>query len=125
MRREYSIKTVNRYRRKLQVQRNISMLIVSIITTVVLCVFAISISTQASGLERTAQYKYYKSIEVSKGDTLWSIAAENFDTEHYKNIQEYVKEIKEMNAMKSDHIMSGSCLIIPYYAPDDLVHLAY
>jgi LysM repeat protein len=101
------------------------MLIVSIITTVVLCVFAISISTQASGLERTAQYKYYKSIEVSKGDTLWSIAAENFDTEHYKNIQEYVKEIKEMNAMKSDHIMSGSCLIIPYYAPDDLVHLAY
>ncbi len=125
MRREYSIKTVNRYRRKLQVQRNISMLIVSIITVVALSIFAISISTQASGLERTARHKYYKSIEVSKGDTLWSIAAENFDMEHYKNIQEYVKEIKEMNAMKSDHIMSGSCLIIPYYAPDDLVHLAY
>ncbi len=117
MRREYSINTINRYRRKLQVQRNISMLIVSIITAVVLCVFAISISTQASGLERSVQYKYYKSIEVSKGDTLWSIAAENFDMKHYQNIQEYVKEIKEMNAIKSDHIVSGSCLIIPYYAP--------
>ncbi len=122
MRREYSINTINRYRRKLQVQRNISMLIVSIITAVVLCVFAISISTQASGLERSVQYKYYKSIEVSKGDTLWSIAAENFDMKHYQNIQEYVKEIKEMNAIKSDHIVSGSCLIIPYYAPNDLVH---
>lgn len=125
MRKGYSINTVNRRKRQLQVKRNIGMLVVSIITAVVLCVFAISISTQASGLERTAQYKYYKSIEVSNGDTLWSIAAENFDTEHYKNIQEYVKEIKEMNAMKSDHIMSGSCLIIPYYAPDDLVHSAY
>ena len=125
MRKGYFINTVSRRRRQLQVKRNIGMLIVSIITVVVLSVFAISISTQASGLERTAQYKYYKSIEVSKGDTLWSIAAENFDMEHYKNIQEYVKEIKEMNAMKSDHIVSGSCLIIPYYAPDDLVHLAY
>lgn len=125
MRKGCSINTVSRRRRQLQVKRNIGMLIVSIITVVVLSVFAISISTQASGLERTAQHKYYKSIEVSKGDTLWSIAAENFDTEHYKNIQEYVKEIKEMNAMKSDHIVSGSCLIIPYYAPDDLVYSAY
>lgn len=122
MRKSYSVNMVNRRRHRLLVQRNIGMLIASIIAVVVLSVFAISISTQASGLERATQYKYYKSIEVFKGDTLWSIAKENFDSEHYKNIPEYVKEIKEMNAMKSDHIVSGSCLIIPYYVSEDLIH---
>ena len=118
MRISYSAKSINRRRRQLQVRRNICMLILSIMAVVMLSLFVISISTQASDLERTANYKYYKSIEVEKGDTLWSIAKENIDADHYKSVQEYVNEIKAMNSIKSDHIVAGSCLIIPYYSAD-------
>ena len=116
MKKRYSTNSISRRRRQLQVRRNICMLVLSIMAVVLLSVFVISISTQASDLKHTAKYKYYKSIKVSKGDTLWSIAKENIDADHYKNVQEYVNEIKTMNSIKSDHIVSGSSLIIPYYS---------
>lgn len=118
MKQHFSTNTISRRRRQRQVRKNIYMLALSIIPIILLSVFVISISTQASDLEQHTKYKYYKSIEISKGDTLWSIANENIDTDHYKSVQEYVNEIKEMNSMKSDHIISGSCLIIPYYSSD-------
>lgn len=114
----YSINAAGRRRRQIQVYRNICMLVLSITAVVVLSVFLISISTQAHELEHATAYKYYKSIEIAKGDTLWSIAKDNIDTRHYKNVQEYIDEIKTMNAMKSDHIVSGNYIIIPYYSSD-------
>lgn len=112
---QYSRKTINRRRRQLQVRRNICLLILSIAAVAVLSAFAVSISSQASELEHTAEQKYYKSIEIAKGDTLWSIAKENMDKAHYHNVSEYVKEVKTMNAIKSDSIVAGSYIIIPYY----------
>lgn len=118
MRNRYSKNSMNRRRRQLQVRRNICMLALSVMAVVLLSIFMISISTQASGLgHNTAPYKYYKSIEVSKGDTLWSIAKEHIDTDYYETVSDYVNEIKTMNAIKSDHIVAGSSLIIPYYSP--------
>lgn len=114
----YSVKAINRRRRQLQVRRNIFILILSIAAAVVFSAFLVSISTQASELDHAAEYKYYKSIEVTKGDTLWSIAKENMDKDHYKNVSEYVNEVKTMNAMKSDSIVSGSYIIIPYYSSE-------
>lgn len=118
MKKQYSINSISKRRRQLQVYRNICMLVLSIAAVTVLSAFLISISTQASELDQTAEYKYYKSIEIAKGDTLWSIAKENMDTKHYKNISEYVNEVKTMNSMKSDHIVSGNYIIIPYYSSD-------
>lgn len=118
MRNQYATNTISRRKRQIQVRKNSCMLVLSIMTVILLSVLVRSISTQASDLEHQASYKCYKSIEISKGDTLWSIANEHIDTNHYKSVQEYVDEIKEMNAIKSDHIVSGSCLIIPYYSSD-------
>lgn len=118
MKKHYYTNTISQRRRQLQVRKNICMLVLSIMAVVLLSVFIISFSTQASDLEHHTKYKYYKSIEISKGDTLWSIANENIDANYYKSVQEYVDEIKEMNSMKSDHIVAGSCLIIPYYSSD-------
>lgn len=66
----------------------------------------------------SAPNKYFKSVQIEKGDTLWSIAKENMDTEHYKNISEYVKEIKKINALVSDRVTAGNYIIIPYYSTD-------
>lgn len=63
----------------------------------------------------TVNEKYFKCIYISADDTLWSIAEENM-TEEYDSINEYIKEVKEINNLSSDKIYCGATLIIPYYA---------
>lgn len=70
--------------------------------------------SKASGKDGTS-YKYYKSITIENGDTLWSIAQEYMDAEHYDSINEYINEIRRMNALNNDDITYGRHLIVPYY----------
>lgn len=105
-------------KRKLQVRRNIFILVMSIAAAVVCASFMASFSAQARGNYNAPECKYYKSIEISKGDTLWSIAEEHIDKSRYKNVSEYINEVKAMNSIASDNIVSGSHIIIPYYAAD-------
>ena len=58
-------------------------------------------------------YKYYKSIEIQPGDTLWDIA-ESTMTSEYDSVQEYVQVLKEMNNLDSDDIQAGQYLMIAY-----------
>lgn len=60
-------------------------------------------------------YKYYTSIEVTSGDTLWSIANKYAD-EEYVSVQEYIEDLKYMNNMTSDTIIEGHYLTIAYYS---------
>ena len=61
-------------------------------------------------------HKYYTNIQIRKGDTLWSIADEYMDDEHYKNRQEYILEVMRMNHMTDSRLTAGKRLIVPYYA---------
>lgn len=110
-------KSIRRRKRKLKLQarRNILILALSIAAAVVCAAFMASFSAQARGLNNPPNHKYYKSIEISKGDTLWSIAEEHSDKSHYQNIFEYIDEVKAMNSMETDNIVSGRYIIIPYY----------
>ena len=58
-------------------------------------------------------YKYYKSIEIQPGDTLWDIA-ESTMTSEYDSVQEYVQVLKDMNNLGSDDIQAGQYLMIAY-----------
>lgn len=62
-------------------------------------------------------YKYYTSVEIKNGDTLWDIASE-YVTEEYDSLQEYVTEVKSLNRMQGDSIRSGQFLIVPYYSSE-------
>ena len=55
-------------------------------------------------------------IEISEGDTLWSIA-DTYISEEYSSVDEYVKEVKELNNLSSDKIFCGATLVVPYFAP--------
>lgn len=62
----------------------------------------------------TEKEKYYTSIEIQPGDSLWSIASE-YMSEEYESVQEYIEDIKELNGMGTDEIHAGKFIIIPYY----------
>lgn len=55
--------------------------------------------------------KYYKSIQIQSGDTLWNIAEEH-KTAEYDSVSEYISDLKQINNLSSDQIQSGQHLII-------------
>lgn len=109
---------MNRQRRQKQVRRNIIALMMSVFMVIAVSIFLISFSTEANDMEHQPSYKYYKSIEVANGDTLWSIAKNNIDANYYKSTYEYVAEVKRMNSLTSDNIVAGNHIIIPYYSTE-------
>lgn len=61
------------------------------------------------------QYKYYKSITIEQGDSLWSIAQEYCSDNAYQDIQEYIDELVQLNGLTSMTIHEGQHLIVAYY----------
>lgn len=68
--------------------------------------------------EKQSLCKYYKSIEVASGDTLWTIADKYFTSE-YDSKAEYIEEVLEINQMDSTDLYADQKLIVPYYAYTD------
>lgn len=109
---------INRQRRLNQIKLHTLALAISIIIVITLSILLISFSTEANDRVHQPSCKYYKSIEITNGDTLWSIANDHFDSAYYKNTREYVSEIKKVNNLASDEIVAGSYIIIPYYSAE-------
>lgn len=72
-------------------------------------------STKAQAAPAEPSYKYYTSIQVQKGDTLWNIASEHISGE-YASMTDYIEEICEINHVSDSDIHSGQYLTIPYYS---------
>lgn len=63
--------------------------------------------------------KYYTTIEIESGDTLWSIAQE-YRTSEYRSLQAYIDEVKQINGLAGDNITTGCYLTVPYYAVEPM-----
>lgn len=59
--------------------------------------------------------KRFYNYTVVSGDSLWTIAEQNMDYDHYDNIYEYMNDLKKMNHLSSDNITIGQNLLITYY----------
>ena len=108
------------YRRKIRRQREIRRnILLALAVAAVLMIFAFSYHTLTSAASTNTDnisYKYFTSIQVEAGDTLWSIAEEYADEFHYASNKEYINEVKMMNKLGNDEIVSGQYLVIPYYS---------
>lgn len=60
------------------------------------------------------EQKFYKSIEIKEGDTLWGIAKEYRDDD-YDSIYDYIDEVMSINGLTSDQIHAGQYLTVAYY----------
>ena len=87
-----------------------------VVISVIVCVILFANKNQVQAVEGTDTVplkKYYKTITIQPGDTLWSIAGE------YKtagcSTKEYVEELMLMNDLHNDNITSGQKLLITYF----------
>lgn len=58
--------------------------------------------------------RYYKSIEIQSGDTLWDIAAE-YTSGNPQEISRYVGTLMKINGLATDQIQEGQYLTVVYY----------
>lgn len=85
--------------------------------TAVLIMMTVCLSASSVVLAKNKKeeqiYRYYASIEIKPGDSLWSIACEYcFDMD--MSVNDYIQEIKTLNHLSSDAITSGQYLTIMY-----------
>lgn len=77
-------------------------------------VLALLISGMFSKAKAADNYKkYYKYIEVESGDTLYAYS--QIYGEHFNNSDEFIKEVCMINNIKSDGILAGDTIVVPYY----------
>ena len=82
------------------------------IMVTVICAFA----TTSNAKQDHNMYKYYTSVQVEDGDSLWSIAKEYSDVDSDASYTDYIDEVKQINHISGDDIHAGEYLTIPYYS---------
>lgn len=97
-------------------EKKIAIFICSIIASIMIffIIFG-TINTQAA-LNKIST-KYYTSVRIKSGDTLWTIA-NDYITDEYADINEYIEEICTINHISKDMIHAGKYIVVPYYASD-------
>lgn len=113
---EYRIER-NRARRLRLFRRQCILVILTVVLVLFLTISYHAIVSKATSANEEVSYKYYKSIEISTGDSLWSIA-ETYAGEEYASAQNYIDEVKLINHMSDDSLTAGQYLIVPYYSTE-------
>ena len=80
--------------------------------------FGTSVNALASSKKDISSYnKYYTSIKIESGDTLWTIADEYIDNLDVSKA-EYIDEICQINEISEDEIHAGDYIVVPYYSDE-------
>ncbi|NLP35382.1 MAG: LysM peptidoglycan-binding domain-containing protein [Clostridiales bacterium] len=108
------IKRNNISNRKVWLRRRRTLLF-GFLLLIFLVMFSIIFITKTVTAERNMdRMKMVTSVQIKKGDTLWSIAS-SYITDEYNDIDDYIEEIKISNGLTSDMIHAGNYIIVPYY----------
>lgn len=105
----------NRIRRRREMRKNFLLFVMTLCLIITTSISVSSFRSNAKNDASKETYKYYKSIVVSDSDTLWSIAEEYMDDEHYESVVEYIRDVMRINNLKNDAIYADAHLIVPYY----------
>ncbi len=104
----------NKKKAKALAKRRMVLLLMTVLFITIGTIVFGSCFTLAKDKDVNCAYKYYTSIEIQEGDSLWSIAQE-YRTEHYDSTQDYVDELVVLNDLTSETIHAGQHLMVVYY----------
>lgn len=102
--------------RQIYMRVSVTIFCVAVLVTL-LSVSLFIIRAKASSEEETPNYKYYTSITVESGETLWDIASD-YMCDEFDSVNAYVNEVKHINHIKENKIYAGEDLIVPYYSSE-------
>ncbi len=100
-------------RRQLKLRRQICW-IGTLLLVIGILLVRLTPSLTHANLEEGNINKYYTSIEIESGDTLWDIA-DHYCTVPQVSKKEYIAEVKRTNHLSSSQITAGMHLCVPYY----------
>lgn len=86
-----------------------------------ICLISFSGGILAHAMERRdtpeTRYKYYTSIRIEPGDTLWEIA-ERYLCEESGSRETYIQELRQINGLSGSQIRAGQYLTVVYYSTE-------
>lgn len=62
-------------------------------------------------------YKYYTSIQIQPGDTLWDIAQE-YTVNTDISVPDYIEEVRTLNHLSDTNVHSGEHIVVSYYSTE-------
>ena len=89
---------------------------VAVLAILFVCIFFTGVNLLHSQAQEKASpyHKYYTSIQIQEGASLWSIA-ESYKIHSGKSTAEYVHDLRQMNSLSDDTIHAGNYLTVYYY----------
>lgn len=103
-------------RREAQVRAQKAIIAIAIIFIIVVGILlGTGIHVFADDGETQTLHKYYKSICIEEGDTLWDIAGEYVQNTELSR-QEYIDEVCRINGIYEDEIHAGDFIVVMYYS---------
>lgn len=89
------------------------------VLAVIVMVLVCTISYDSIESKANTGYKYYTSVTVGAGETLWKIADNYIDYDYYKDKSSYISEVCSINHLDDEgSITAGEMLILPYYSSE-------
>lgn len=107
---------LRKLRRQREVRRTCILAGIAIVLALIFALSYHAILSHANSEIGDIAYKYFTSVQVEPGDTLWKLAERYADQEHYASRDQYIAEVMAMNHLTDEAISAGSYLILPYYS---------
>lgn len=105
----------NRIRRQRQLRRRGVMAVCALIIIIASSMGYTSFLSRASEAGYGEQTKVYVSIMIPYGATLEGISRDYINDDYYEDLDSYMEEVRFINHINSDNIISGHYLILPVY----------
>ena len=95
----------------------------AVIWAVILCIASGMLAlmpgnkADAQSVEEQVYYKYYHSVKIESGDTLWGYA-ELYRNPDGQSCEEYIKDVKRINHLRDDQLIADKTIVLPYYSTE-------
>ncbi len=109
-------KQKNKMKRLRHFRRQCFLVLLTVLLILFLTVSYHAILSKATTGENVS-YKYYTSIEIAYGESLWSIA-DKYAGEEYASAEDYVHEVMKINHLQEEVPIAGQYLVVPYYSTE-------